>query len=231
MHQLSKKAAVLGLTCGLSACASIVGGTHQHLSVETRSTNQDIVGADCTVTNERGEQHVTTPGIVTVHRGSGPLDVRCVKDGAPIGGQSFASTVRPMEWGNILFGGLIGLVVDFSDDAAHHYPDVLKVMTTYSGQQTSNTYYVPSAAAPGAVSAPVLMGPSQSDGLASLDNRISPATFNAAQNVAARQQCDRAIHVVMADGQRALFESTCPASTTLQIECKAAECVPVHTAT
>ena len=120
MNQLSKKAAVLGLTCGLSACASIVGGTHQHLSVETHSTSQDVVGADCTVSNERGEQHVTTPGIVTVHRGSGPIQVRCVKDGEAIGDQSFASTVRPMEWGNILFGGLIGLVVDFSDDAAHH---------------------------------------------------------------------------------------------------------------
>ncbi|MBB6241236.1 hypothetical protein [Rhodanobacter sp. MP1X3] len=230
MHQLSKKVAVIGLTYGLSACASIVGGTHQHLTVETRSANQDIVGADCTLSNERDTQHVTTPGTVTIHRGSAPLEVRCVKDGASIGGQSFYSTIRPMVWGNILFGGLIGLVVDFSNDAAHHYPNALTVLTTYSGQQTSTTY-VPSVAAPGAVSAPGLMGSSQPDGLASLDNRISPATFNAAQNVAARQQCDRAIHVVMADGQRALFESTCPASTTLQIECKAAECVPVHTAT
>jgi hypothetical protein len=229
MHQLIKRSVVLGLTCGLSACASIVGGTHQHLSVETRSPNQEVVVADCTVTNERGVQHVTTPGIVTVHRGSGPIDVRCVKDGAPIGGDSFASKVRPMEWGNLVFGGLIGLVVDFSDDAAHHYPDVLKIMTTYSGQPSANAYASPAAAA-GMSSTSASMSSSQPDGLASMDRRISSATFNAAQNVAARLQCDRAIHVLMADGQRALLESACPASATLEIECRAADCVPMHKA-
>ena len=229
MRQLSKRATVLGLTCGLSACASIVGGTHQHLSVETRSASHEIVNAECTVSNSRGEQSVSTPGVVTVHRDSGPVDIRCVKDGAPIGSQQFSAHVRPMVWGNLLFGGLIGVIVDFSDGAARHYPNVLEVMTTYSG---------PSAFASNAQSGPINdagprssgHAPAEANGLASMDGRISPAMFNAAQNVAATRQCARDIHVVMADGKRALFVSRCAASAPLQIECNESACEPLQPA-
>lgn len=228
MHHLSTKAVVLGLTCGLSACASITGGTHQHLSVETRSAKQETIHADCTVSNSRGEQHVSTPGVVTLHRDSGPVDVRCMKDGAPIGGQEYLAHIRPMVWGNFLIGGVIGLIVDFSNGAARHYPDVLQVMTTYSNQPAYG--YVSPVAGSGGMSTAGTTGPLPTDGLASLDRRISPAMFNAAQNVAATQQCGRDIHVVMADGQRALFDSRCPTSAPLQIECNGASCVPMHRA-
>jgi len=227
MHQLSKQAIVLALVCGLSACASIVGGTHQQLTVKTRSAGQDIVGANCTVSNQRGSQNVTTPGTVTVHRDSGPLDVHCAKDGAPVGEQEFDSSVRGMVWGNLVFGGLVGIIVDFSNGAARHYPNVLTIMS--AGTQSSVAAYGLYATPNGSAVNPLGMTRPSSD-LASLDPRISKDMFDAAQNVAAAQQCDRAIHVVMADGQRALFKSTCAASRTLQIECTDAACVPLHSA-
>lgn len=224
MRHSSKQVLAIGLTCGLSACASITGGTHQHLSVETRSANHDIVNANCTVTNSRGEQHVATPGVVTVHRDSGPVDIRCVKDGADIGDQQYLAHLRPMFWGNLLFGGLVGIIVDLSNGAARHYPDVLQV-TTISTSQPALAAYAQSEST--SVDASTT-GSMRTERLASQDARISPATFNAAQNVAAAQQCGRDIHVVLAEGQRTLFDSRCPTTGPLQIECNAATCVPMH---
>jgi len=225
MHHLSsKKAMTLLMICGLSGCASIVGGTHQHLSVEARSGGQSVQGANCTVTNNRGTQSVTTPGTVTVRRDSSPLDVQCVKDGAPVGSQMTYATVRGMVWGNILFGGLIGLIVDFGNGAAHHYPNMISVMLNAPSSH-GYSYISPSVPSPISYSQP--QNSPQVD-LASLDGRISASMFNAAQNVAARRQCDRAIRVLMADGQRALFESTCPTTAALQIECTGASCKAMH---
>lgn len=219
MHQLGKQAIVLALVGGLSACASIVGGTHQQLTVKAQSGGQDIVGANCTVSNDRGSKNVTTPGTVSVHRDSGPLDVHCAKDGAPVGEQEFYSSVRGMVWGNLVFGGLVGVIVDFSNGAARHYPNVLTIMATGTPSAVSNGNAVDSSG---------MVRPASD--LASLDPRISKGMFDAAQNVAAAQQCDRAIHVVMADGRHALFKSACPASSALQIECTDAACVPLRSA-
>jgi hypothetical protein len=232
MHQLGNKAIMLAIICALSGCASITGGTRQHVAVETTSAGQSIAGANCTVSNDRGTQNVTTPGTVTVHRDSSPLDIHCDKDGAPIGGQLTYARVRGMVWGNIVFGGLIGLAIDFGNGAAHHYPNTISVMSNAAASPMSAQGGAPSMtrseysySQPASYNAP---SNPQMVGMASLDSRISPAMFNSAQNIASAKQCDRAIRVVMADGQRALFESTCPASAALQIECTGVSCKPMH---
>jgi hypothetical protein len=154
-----------------------------------------------------------------VHRAHGPLNIDCQKGGAQIAEQSVPSHIRPMVWGNFLFGGGIGFIVDFSDGAAHHYPQMVTVTSqmasaagqTYSGMTTMAT---PAAG--------------QSGSLASMDPRIGKPMFNAAQNVAARAQCDSAIRVLMADGQRALFEASCQAGASVKIECQQDQCTPMH---
>jgi hypothetical protein len=221
MNTLSKKIIVVAVTCGLSACASIVGGRYQPVSVDTRVGDHSIVGANCTLTNDRGEVHVTTPGTVMVHRASAPLNISCEKGGSKIGEQSLPSHIRPMIWGNIVFGGLIGIIVDFSDGAAHHYPQMVTVMSKM-------------ASAAGQSSAVTTMSSSvtnQSGGLASMDSRIGKSMFTAAQNLAAREQCDSAIRVLMADGQRALFEADCSAGAPIKIECQQDQCTSLHAGT
>lgn len=218
MKSLSKKVIVVAVTCGLSACASIVGGRYQPVSVDARAGDQSIVGADCTLTNDRGQVHVITPGTVMVHRASAPLSINCEKSGANVGEQSLPSHIRPMVWGNIVFGGLIGIIVDFSDGAAHHYPQMVTVMS-----QMASTAGEPST---GATTAMPAAG--QSGGLASMDPRIGKSMFNAAQNVAAREQCDSAIRVLMADGPRALFEASCAAAAPIKIECQQDQCTSMH---
>jgi hypothetical protein len=60
-------------------CASIVNGTSQVISVETRIKGEPVAGASCKLQNDKGVFYVTTPGTVNVHRAYGDLAVRCEK--------------------------------------------------------------------------------------------------------------------------------------------------------
>ncbi|QNJ99937.1 hypothetical protein [Dyella telluris] len=223
MKLLWKKGVVIACALSVSACASIVGGRYQKVEVETRAANQSV-HADCTLSNGESQVRVTTPGTATVHRSSHDLSVSCQKDGKQIAQQSYDSTIRGMVWGNLIFGGLIGIVVDFSDGASHHYPDKLSVPVS-SSYASGTVYSNAGIARTGAMTAPA---PTLADGLASMDSRVGKTMFNAAQNVAAAHQCNRAIHVVMVDGQRAMFRSQCPASDDVQIECAGDACVAMQ---
>ncbi len=224
MNNLWKKGAVVACALSMTACASIVGGRYQKVEVETRAADQSI-RADCTLSNGQGEVRVMTPGTAVVHRSSHDLSVSCQKDGQQIARQSYDASIRGMVWGNILFGGLIGIVVDFSDGASHHYPNKLNVLVPSSATAATD-HPASSATQAGTYVAP---SSANTNGLASLDARISRPMFNAAQNVAAAHQCDRAIHVMMVDGQKAMFRSQCPASGEVQIECAGDACVAMQT--
>ncbi|MET3652203.1 hypothetical protein [Dyella japonica] len=222
MKHLWKKGVVVACALSVSACASIVGGRYQEVHVEARAADQSI-RADCRLSNGTGEVRVLTPGTATVHRSSHDLSVVCQKDGKQVAQQTYDSSIRGLVWGNLIIGGLIGIAIDFSDGASHHYPNKLTVVLP-SAYAAVATYPSGNAAQAGTYATPT------ADGLASLDGRVSKSMFNAAQNVAAARQCDRAIHVVMVDGTRAMFRSQCPASSDVQIECAGDACVPLQQA-
>ncbi|MFC5741794.1 hypothetical protein [Dyella tabacisoli] len=76
-------------------------------------------------------------------------------------------------------------------------------------------------------SAPIKTSAPQASDLASLDTRISSPLFNAAQNVAAAQQCDRTIHVSTVDGGHTQFYTQCYGDhPPLHIDCDGVHCVP-----
>jgi len=222
MKHLWKNGVVIACALSVTACASIIGGRYQKVEVNTLSANQSV-HADCMLSNGTGEVRVTTPATATVRRSSSNLSVVCLQDGKQVAQQTYDSSIRGLVWGNLIIGGLIGIAIDFSDGASHHYPDKL------------NVYLPPAYASVAAVSnGNVVPGASYAtpnvDGLASLDGRVSKSMFNAAQNVAAARQCDRAIHVVMVDGTRAMFRSQCAATGDVQIECAGDACVPMQQA-
>lgn len=245
MLTLWKNGLVIACVASLSACASIVGGKYQKVDVQPHTpSGQAIAGASCRLSNDRGSVNVTAPGIARVHRSSSPLDVNCRKDGVTVAQQTFPSSVRGMVWGNILFGGLIGIVVDFSNGAAHHYANQLNLVGTDMGGVAASAG-LPGApvASAGTVDTKLVSNAPANDaqpheqqlatafqpgGPASLDPRIGTSMFNAAQNVAAIQQCDRMIRVLEVDGQHALFFTQCDGRPQkLHIECTAADCVPL----
>lgn len=226
MTHLWKNSVVVACALSVSACATIVGGRYQQVQVDARAADQSI-RADCTLSNGEGEVRVLTPGTATVHRSAHNLSITCQKDGKQIAQASYDANIRAWVWGNLVIGGLIGIVVDFSDGASHHYPNKLSILLPSSYASIT----APGAYAGGATDSHYVAGGAPTmDGLASLDSRVSKPMFNAAQNVAAGRQCDRAIHVVMIDGQRALFRSQCTSTADVQIECEGASCTAMQPA-
>ena len=127
-------------------CASIVGGQNQSVSVTAKKDDADVLGAKCSLVNDKGTWYATTPGSVTVRRSYGELTVNCAADGASPGIAMVKSTTKAMAFGNIIFGGLIGATIDVSTGAAYDYPTVITVLM---GKTTS-----PTDTAPGTVASP-----------------------------------------------------------------------------
>lgn len=126
-----RSVAVTILILSLTGCASIVTGTTQSMAVETRMVSgQDIMGAHCRLTNSKGTWFVTTPGSVTIHRASvSPLSVNCTKENhQQLGVSSTKPKSKGMTWGNLLFGGVIGVITDGVTGAAGYYPSPITVI-------------------------------------------------------------------------------------------------------
>ena len=106
----------------LTGCASITESKNQSMSVSTG----DVTGAMCTLSNSKGSYYVnSTPGSVMVRNACDQLTVTCKKDGYvpanPAAG-SIQDKSKGMAWGNILFGGIIGIAVDRNTGAGCNYP-------------------------------------------------------------------------------------------------------------
>jgi hypothetical protein len=110
----------------LSGCASIVSGANQSVSVVAKSDGGDVVGAKCSLTNDKGQSFATTPGSVTVHRSYGAMVVDCKTD-TSAGSAQVKSSTKGMAFGNILFGGVIGAGVDVATGAAYDHPELITV--------------------------------------------------------------------------------------------------------
>jgi hypothetical protein len=117
----------LGLVTLSTGCASIVHGTNQSLSVETRNKADQVVGADCKLSNDKGTWHVTSPGSATIHRSFEDLAVRCEKEGMDPGLASVRSSTKGTAFGNILLGGVIGAGIDMANGSAYDYPSAITV--------------------------------------------------------------------------------------------------------
>jgi len=131
-----KTAAIVICSIALTGCASIVNGNNQVISVEARHKGQQVVGATCTLVNPKGTFYVTTPGTVTIHRAYDDLNVKCEKDGHQPGLASVKSSTKPMAFGNILFGGVIGAAVDAGSGAAYDYPTLISVILGETAAQS-----------------------------------------------------------------------------------------------
>ncbi|HEY4144580.1 hypothetical protein [Pinirhizobacter sp.] len=239
MHRIVVKGIVLASVVGLSACATIVGGRFQQVAIQAPAgSGNAIVGSTCNVHNDKSSVNVTAPGHALVHRSSEPLNVHCTRNGQEVASGVYPSHLRGMFFGNILFGGLIGMAVDLGDSAAHRYPKELTLnqmqSTMASMSVVGNAPAMVAAATPGSSddratdavpqAAPAGYMP-QPGGPASLDPRVSVPMFHAAQDVASIAQCDRMIRVEQVDGDHGSFFSQCPAGhKVLHIECTASHC-------
>lgn len=109
-----------------SGCASIISDSKYPVSITSNPT-----GAAYEILNESGVSvhSGVTPDQVTLSAGAGYFDgeeyvIKYTKDGYSTRTQTLASGVDGWYWGNIIFGGLIGmLIVDPATGAMFTLPD------------------------------------------------------------------------------------------------------------
>ena len=135
-------APVFAVTVG---CASITGTTIQSISVQTvDAAGKEVTGSACELNNNKGKWFVTSPGSTTITRSNDNLLVLCKKEPAELGRASVVSATKGSMFGNILFGGGIGAIIDHNNGSAYEYPAFFQVqmgsnklidMTKPEGQQ------------------------------------------------------------------------------------------------
>lgn len=120
---------VMASSIAFSGCASITKDSNQPIRVETYNQQNNLVeDVTCTAKNERGEWTTKTPGSLVVHRSGQNLEVRCKKQDSATGFATLVSRANGGMWGNILFGGGIGAIIDHNKGTAYSYPDWVKVI-------------------------------------------------------------------------------------------------------
>jgi len=111
---------------GLGGCATVVKGTKQDIAVETSPQ-----GATCVVSRGGAEVAMIqqSPGVVQVGRDKEALVFSCTKapEFATAKTQRVESSFNGATFGNIIAGGLIGVVVDASTGANYTYPEKVSI--------------------------------------------------------------------------------------------------------
>ena len=129
--------AILIVCASLTGCASIVSGTQQSITLETQSWGSPT-SAFCTLSNDKGNWTLMTPGSVSVHRSYSDLNVECQSQGLPKVSTNVKSNMKPLTYGNILLGGVIGTSIDTLNGAAYDYPDkvTLELIRSFNSATT-----------------------------------------------------------------------------------------------
>lgn len=113
----------------LPGCASITGTELQLLSLQVSDKDgATVAGADCKLSNDKGTWHAKPPASATVLRSSEDLLVSCEAAGQAPGTVRAISRANAGMAGNIIFGGIIGAVIDHSRGTAYDYPSMIGVV-------------------------------------------------------------------------------------------------------
>ena len=130
---VSSKIAVAGIACCsilLSCCASIISSASRDVSIQSNPS-----GLNFSVINKNGEtiHSGTTPQVVNLSARGGffvpaKYTVEVKRAGKVVGTQSVSAGVNGWYAGNIIFGGLVGLIiVDPLTGAMYRMPSTIKV--------------------------------------------------------------------------------------------------------
>lgn len=110
---------LIACVAGLSGCATITTDDHQSIAIRS-----DPPGATCRIA--QGAEVIKTisrtPETVLVGKGRHDLSIDCSLPGYYPGAAVLNSHFQDMAYGNVLIGGLLGLLVDSSSGAIKEYP-------------------------------------------------------------------------------------------------------------
>ena len=122
-RQISLAVAAIGAALQGAGCASVTSGKEQSLKFET-----DPAGASCTISQSSVQvASFETPNAITVHRAAAPLLMSCTKQGFHQARALIGTTTSAAAWGNLVVGGIIGVMIDQGSGAAYRYYDAPKL--------------------------------------------------------------------------------------------------------
>jgi hypothetical protein len=112
----------LALASALGGCATVTSGGFQTIDIKTEPE-----GADCMFSRDGNPvaRVNPTPGPILVGKSAGNIAVLCRKMGFEDTGGTIGSGFQPMTLGNVVLGGIIGVVVDASTGAMTKYPETV----------------------------------------------------------------------------------------------------------
>jgi hypothetical protein len=156
------RVSVLATVLFLAGCASIMSGRHAEVSIDSYPSNAHVV-----VRDRRGQQvaSVNTPGKVTLKRKERIIFPARYTASIEAPGYQGAevpirSTVNPWVLGNVVLGGIPGLIVDNATGAAWKprestiYRQLTPIYTAQQGQPPASNSAPKMAAVPQVPSAP-----------------------------------------------------------------------------
>jgi hypothetical protein len=115
----------------MTGCASIVHQTTQQIPVASNPPGAAVTVACGDVSND---SKLVTPTVVTVHRKPKLCAISLTKDGYQPTEVALAKKMSGWYLGNILFGGIVGLIVDAANGAMYdRTPPKVDVTLVQSG--------------------------------------------------------------------------------------------------
>lgn len=124
--RMATYAAVLLAATG---CASIVNDAMQPMKLETQTAaGETITGAECRIQNSGGTISARSGETARVRRSSEDLEISCTHPGNPEAIGRAISRANAWMAGNIIFGGLIGVVLDHGGGEGYTYPSWVQLV-------------------------------------------------------------------------------------------------------
>jgi len=119
-------AIVIALPILTAGCSTITQSETQSLAL-TATYEAKQVEATCQLKNDKGAWDAKAPSNVTVRKSNEDLEVTCKKEGMPDGLLKAISRAAGSMFGNIVFGGGIGAIIDHNTGKGYDYPNQLPV--------------------------------------------------------------------------------------------------------
>ncbi len=113
-----------------SGCSTLTAsGTAQPVTVLTYTPDgKDLNEAKCELVNDEGSWALVTPNTSTINRSNKDLFVTCKKESFEQGTANVVSKTKGNMFGNIIFGGGIGAIIDHNNGSAYEYPATIKIV-------------------------------------------------------------------------------------------------------
>ena len=120
---MKKLLVILVISVILVGCASTMSGNQQNVTITS-----NVAGANCSLSNDKGNWSVQTPGSALITNSRLNLSARCTKSGYQDAVVSIPSVHKDSAtWGNVLLGGGIGYIWDRKTGAAFIYPSTVNL--------------------------------------------------------------------------------------------------------